>query len=130
MVSITNTARILVVDDNVLNLRVAARLLRELGHHGALATDGHKALQLMQMQPFDVVLLDVNMPGGPSGLDTLRAIRERFGRIQSVLMVSGQDDERTRRYFVDEGADGFLAKPLTPEMLATALAQATRRQPC
>ncbi|MDX5631020.1 MULTISPECIES: response regulator [unclassified Brenneria] len=115
------TLRVLVVDDDVLNLRIAARLLRELGHSGALAADGEKALQLLRRQSFDLMLLDINMPK-LSGEDTLRALRAEGQRL-AVLMVSGHDGEETRRHFLDLGANGFLAKPLAQSALQAALAQ-------
>jgi len=116
--------RVLVVDDDAMNLRFAARLLRDLGYSGALATDGHKALRLIDEQPFDLVLLDINMPG-MNGQDTLKALRARPGKRLPVLMVSGHDDEATRRHFLDLGADGLLVKPLAAAPLRQAIARAT-----
>ncbi|MCG8710241.1 response regulator [Brenneria sp. 4F2] len=118
--------RVLVVDDDVLNLRIAARLLRDLGHSGALAGDGEKALQLAQQQPFDLMLLDINMPQ-LSGEETLRALRNQQQRAGQrpipVLMVSGHSGEETRRHFIDLGANGFLEKPLQLAELQAELAQ-------
>lgn len=118
--------RVLVVDDDALNLRIAARLLRDLGHSGALAGDGEKALQLVQQQPFDLMLLDINMPK-LSGEDTLRALRAQERRTGEqrlpVLMVSGHHGEETRRHFLDLGANGFLEKPLALVTLQAELAQ-------
>lgn len=119
-----DTQRVLVVDDDAMNLRFAARLLRELGYSGALATDGHKALRLMDEQSFDLVLLDINMPG-MSGQDMLKALRARPGKRLPVLMVSGHDDEETRRHFIDLGADGLLVKPLAAAPLRQAIARTT-----
>ncbi|MEC5319828.1 response regulator [Brenneria populi subsp. brevivirga] len=113
--------RVLVVDDDTLNLRIAARLLRDLGHSGALAADGEKALQLARQQPFDLMLLDINMPK-LSGEDTLRALRAGGSRLP-VLMVSGHNGEQTRRHFLELGASGFLEKPLALPALRTALAR-------
>lgn len=119
---------VLVVDDDPLNLRIAARLLRELGHHGALVNDGAKALKLADTQAFDVVLLDVNMPG-MNGQDTLVALRSLVpqGRRLPVLMVSGHADPGTQAHFLAHGADGFLTKPLESGTLAVALAGLARR---
>ncbi|MEQ4616637.1 MAG: response regulator [Corticimicrobacter sp.] len=118
--------RILVVDDDVLNLRIAARLLKELGHAGALASDGDKALRLLVEQSFDVMLLDVNMPH-PCGDATLRALRARErtagGKRLPVLMISGYVTEETRHHFMEMGANGFIEKPLALDVLATELAQ-------
>lgn len=119
---------VLVVDDDPLNLRIAARLLRELGHHGALVNGGGKALQLAAAQAFDVVLLDVNMPG-MGGQDTLAELCRLTagGRRPRVLMVSGHADPDTQKHFIDAGADGFITKPLDRDHLAAVLAGLQRR---
>jgi CheY-like chemotaxis protein len=112
--SLAKSSRVLVVDDDGLNLRVAARLLKDLGCQGALAPDGETALRLAQEQKFDMVLLDVNMPG-LNGQDTLQALRTRpetARRRLPVVMVTGHDDEATRKHYMELGADGFLIKPL------------------
>ena len=117
---------VMVVDDDPVNLRIAARLLRERGHHGVLVNEGGKALRLLNEQTFDLVLLDVNMPG-MSGQDTLAALRRHpAGRRVAVLMVSGHDDPGTRAHFLAMGADGFLIKRLDAPVLAAALAQLGR----
>lgn len=118
----------MVVDDDPLNLRIAARLLRELGHGGALVNDGAKALRLLDEQPFDAVLLDITMPG-QNGQDTLAALRGRPGPRLPVLMVSGHDDADTRAHFLALGADGFLTKPLERATLAAALQQLLGHRP-
>jgi CheY-like chemotaxis protein len=121
---VPNPQRVLVVDDDAMNLRFAARLLRELGHSGALASDGRKALRLIDEQPFDLVLLDINMPG-MNGQDTLKALRARPGKRLPVLMVSGLGDDDTRRHFSALGADGLLVKPLEAVPLSQAIARTT-----
>ncbi|MFT7721603.1 MAG: response regulator [Roseateles sp.] len=115
---------VMVVDDDPVNLRLAARLLRELGHHGALVNGGEKALCLLAARPFDLLLLDVNMPG-LGGQDVLAALRRQppAGRRVAALMVSGHDDPGTQAHFAALGADGFLTKPLERAALAAALAR-------
>lgn len=112
----TKKPRILVVDDSGPSLRVAARLLRELSCEGALAPDGRTALLLIEEQAFDLVLLDIEMPGF-NGQETLLAIRARKGPRLPIFMVTGHDDESTHRHYVNLGADGILPKPLTEESL-------------
>jgi CheY-like chemotaxis protein len=121
---VPNPQRVLVVDDDAMNLRFAARLLRELGYSGALANDGQKALRLIDEQSFDLVLLDINMPG-MNGQDTLMALRARPGKRLPVLMVTGHGDDDTRRHFSDLGADGLLVKPLAAAPLRQAIARTT-----
>lgn len=117
--------QVLVVDDDPLCLRIAARLLRGMGHGGALATQGEKALHLLAEKSFDLMLLDINMPNGMSGQDTLMELRRREAptghRKLPVLMLSGQHDDSTRTFFIQVGADGFLTKPLDANALANEL---------
>lgn len=122
--SVPNPQRVLVVDDDTMNLRFAARLLRELGYSGALVNDGQKALRLIDQQSFDLVLLDINMPG-MNGQDTLKALRARPGKRLPVLMVTGHGDDDTRRHFSSLGADGLLLKPLAAAPLRQAIARTT-----
>lgn len=115
--------RVLVADDMPLNLRAAAALLKALGHGGALVTDGQKALDALTQQAFDLVLLDVSMPG-LSGLDVLREIRAgktRGGPSLPVIIVSGHDLPEDRDHFLEAGADGVLNKPLQRDALAAEM---------
>lgn len=115
--------RVLVTDDDPIQLRIAARLLRELGHSGALAPGGEKALDMLERQLFDVMLLDLNMPG-LDGLGTLAALRQRKAngqRTLPVLLVSGHDLSANWAYYREAGASGHLAKPLDIETLQAAL---------
>lgn len=117
----------LVVDDDPIILQVTARLLRDLGLHGALVKSGEKALQLLEKQRFDVVLLDVSMHG-LSGQDTLAEIRRAHsGALLPVLMVSGYSDTSTQEHFLKLGAQGYLTKPLDRAELAAALGRLTKR---
>lgn len=115
--------RVLVADDDPIQLRIAARLLRELGHSGALANNGQIALDMLGRLPFDLLLLDMNMPV-LDGLGTLAGLRERKVRGQPVvpvLLISGNDLSAQWPYYRDAGAAGFLLKPLDVNALADAL---------
>ncbi|MFO6420487.1 response regulator [Hylemonella sp. W303a] len=120
--------RVLVVDDDVLNLRVASRLLREMGCQGALAPDGHTAVELARKEAFDLVLLDIYMPTF-NGQDTLLALRKLAGRHLPIVMVSGNDDEVTRRHYLALGADGLVPKPLSIPALREVMRGAGLRVP-
>lgn len=115
--------RVLVADDNPLNLRLATRILREMGHSGVLVNDGAKALEALQAQSFDVLLMDVTMPvmDGLEALTELRR-RERSGRRRTpVIMVTAYDLPEDRRRLLDAGADGYVAKPIDAERLGAEL---------
>lgn len=115
--------RILVADDNPLNLRLATRILRDMGHSGVLVNDGAKALEALQARSFDVVLMDVTMPG-MGGLEALAELRrrEQAGRRKTpVIMVTAYDLPEDRRRLLEAGADGYVAKPIDAERLGAEL---------
>src|SRR3954463_16323093 len=107
-------AQVLLVDDESNIRRMLAALLREEGFTGAEAPNGNAALlQLDDVDP-DVIVLDLLMPPGPDGLETLVVIRER-GRATPVIMMSGKAQLTDAVRAVKQGAFQFLEKPLTPE---------------
>lgn len=121
--------RVLVADDMPLNLRAAASLLSGLGHGGVLVKDGQKALAALAQQRFDLVLLDVSMPG-LGGLDVLREIRAGEAQGQPhlpVIIVSGHDLPEDRQQFLAAGADGVLAKPLQQDSLSAEMRRVLAR---
>jgi two-component system, NtrC family, nitrogen regulation response regulator NtrX len=111
---VTERAQILLVDDEANIRRMLAALLREEGFTVAEAANGNAALlQVDDVDP-DVVVLDLLMPPGPNGLETLTALRER-GRTIPVIMMSGKAQLTDAVRAVKLGAFQFLEKPLTPE---------------
>ncbi len=115
--------RVLVVDDDPIQQRLAARLLRELGYSGALAGHGERALQMLQQQPFDAMLLDLNMPV-LDGMGTLAALRAQHNPVRPpppVVLVSGDDLAGNWDYYRAAGAAAFLCKPLDIRALSTVL---------
>jgi two-component system nitrogen regulation response regulator NtrX len=111
---VTARAQVLLVDDEANIRRMLAALLRQEGFTVAEAPNGNAALlQLDDVDP-DVVLLDLLMPPGPDGLETLTRMRER-GRGTPVIMMSGKAQLADAVRAVKLGAFQFLEKPLTPE---------------
>jgi two-component system nitrogen regulation response regulator NtrX len=107
-------AQVLLVDDESNIRRMLAALLREEGFTVAEAPNGNAALlQLDDVDP-DVIVLDLLMPPGPDGLETLVRIRER-GRATPVIMMSGKAQLTDAVRAVKQGAFQFLEKPLAPE---------------
>lgn len=116
--------RVLVVDDNPTNRRVADLHLRSLGYQVACAADGASALARLETEAFDAVLMDCEMPG-LDGFETTRRLREREGRggRTIVLAVTAHTVERVRARAEACGMDGFLTKPLRREPLLAALSR-------
>lgn len=117
-------AQILVVDDDELNCRLLVRQLQSPGFHATSVNHGQAALELFARQSFDVVLLDVNMPG-MSGTDLLQAIRSNDAtRHLPVIMVTGSNDVSVMLKCIDHGADGYITKPVDFGYLRTCILSA------
>jgi two-component system KDP operon response regulator KdpE len=121
-----SSGRILVVDDEPQIRRVLRATLTAHGYEFYEARTGEEALEAIRANRFDLVLLDVNMPG-MGGLETCRALRS--GSEVSIIMLTVRDSEQDKVAALDAGADDYITKPFsTPELLARIRA-ALRRMP-
>jgi two-component system KDP operon response regulator KdpE len=118
---------ILVVDDEAPMRRLLSTNLKASGYAVRSAADGTEALKLIEEHPFDLLLLDINMPG-PNGLQVLEVVRH--GAEMPVLMLSGRARERDKVEALDLGADDYLIKPFgVAELLARVKALLRRVTP-
>ncbi len=118
-------ARILVVEDNVVNQRVASGLLTRRGHHVTVAPDGREALVRLDQEIFDLVLMDLQMPV-MSGLEAAAAIRLRervTGQRVRIVAMTAHAMNSDRERCLAAGMDGYLAKPIDPHMLFAVVEQ-------
>lgn len=118
------SGRVLVVEDNEFNRRLLEELLVSLGQQVLLAENGSQALQLMESHRFDLVLLDIRMPG-MDGIEVATRMRrlenERSQSPVPVIAITADVDAATRKACFDAGINEVLAKPLNPEHLARAI---------
>ncbi|SDP21045.1 DNA-binding response regulator, OmpR family, contains REC and winged-helix (wHTH) domain [Actinopolyspora xinjiangensis] len=117
--------RVLVVDDEVGVRTALRRGLSAEGMEVTVCAEGHEALQLAATGAFDVVLLDVLLPG-LSGYRVLERLRER-GVHTPVLLVSAKDGEFDQADGLDLGADGYVVKPFSFVVLAAQVRALVRR---
>jgi two-component system, OmpR family, KDP operon response regulator KdpE len=118
--------RLLVVDDEAQIRRVMRATLAARGYEVGEARSGEEALEKMRSGRFELVLLDVNMPG-MGGLEACKAIRHSFEA--SIIMLTVRNTEKDQVEALDAGADDYVTKPFsTPELLARIRA-ALRRLP-
>ena len=119
--------RVLVVEDNPVNRQLIARMLAVLGHQAEAAPDGETALRLASRDVWDVILLDIRLPG-IDGLETARRLRQAGCRA-TLIALSANVYESDRAAALAAGMDGFLGKPLHLDELREALDAAARRPP-
>lgn len=116
--------RVLAAEDNAVNRMVVKRLLEQAGCDATVVQDGYEALEALESFPFDLVLLDCQMPG-IDGFEVTRRLRAKGGSFASLPVVAltanaaAEDREQCRL----AGMNGFLSKPLMLEQLVQTLAQ-------
>lgn len=121
-----NSGRILVVDDEPQIRRVLRTTLSAQGYEVFDAKSGEEALLAIREQRFDLILLDLNMPG-MGGLATCREIRE--GSDAAIIMLTVRSSEQDKVAALDAGADDYVTKPFgIPELLARIRAALRRVQ--
>ena len=117
--------RILVIDDESAIRRALRPPLVELGFQVVEASRGEEALLQLRASAFDVVLLDINMPG-IGGMETLRRIRAFAPRLP-ILMLTVRDQEEDKVAALDLGADDYVTKPFSTRELIARIRTAVRR---
>jgi signal transduction histidine kinase/DNA-binding response OmpR family regulator len=120
--------RILLAEDNVVNQKLAMRLLQQLGYRADMASNGIEAIQSIERQTYDVVLMDVQMPE-MDGLEASRRITkswpaEKRPRIVAMTANAMQGD---REMCLDAGMDDYIAKPIRVDELVNALTRSLAR---
>lgn len=109
---------ILLVDDCDVNLKVASLMLRKLGHQADLATNGVEAIEALERKPYDIVLMDIQMPE-MDGLEATKIIRQRLDKGPKIIVTTAL--AICRDASLEAGADDFLTKPLGIEELRASI---------
>ena len=113
--------RILLAEDNAVNQKLALRLLGQMGYRADVAADGVEAVECAQRQPYDLVLMDVQMPE-MDGLEATRMLVERLGaRRPRIVAMTANAMQGDREACLDAGMDDYLTKPIRVEALVQAL---------
>jgi len=122
---------ILLAEDNVINQKVALQILGRLGYKADIAANGQEAVDALQRQPYDVILMDVQMPE-MDGLEATRVIRRTFSATQQpvILAMTAAAMREDQQACLDAGMDGYVSKPVHLEQLLAALETVTRDAGC
>ncbi|MEW6351373.1 MAG: PAS domain S-box protein [Thermodesulfobacteriota bacterium] len=119
--------RILLAEDNLVNQKLAKRMVEKMGHEVTVARHGQEALQILEQGGFDLILMDVQMPM-MDGLDATRAIRDRErdagGHIPIIAMTAyamAGDKEKC----LEAGMDGYLSKPINAKAVFQKIEEVT-----
>ncbi len=126
ILELNSRRQILLVEDNPVNQKLAARLLEKRGYTIDTANNGHEALAALDRQPYDLVLMDVQMPG-MNGLDATAAIRERekaTGEHVPIVAMTAHAMKGTREKCLRSGMDEYISKPIRPSKFFRVVHQA------
>jgi len=126
--SSTPASSLLVVDDNSMNRIILSRYISKLGYRSSLAENGRQALEKLQAEPYDLVLLDVQMPemDGYAVLEQLK-VNPRLRDIP-VIMISAVDELESVVTCIELGAQDYLPKPFNPVLLRARLTACLERK--
>ncbi|HET9182472.1 MAG TPA: response regulator [Candidatus Angelobacter sp.] len=118
--------RVLLVEDNLVNRKVALAMLQRGGHSVAVAENGKEAVRLARAERFDLILMDIQMPE-MDGLEATRVIRQHeaaTGLHVPIIAMTAHALKSDNERFLGAGMDGYIAKPFQQEALLEALARA------
>ena len=119
--------KILLAEDNLVNQKVALKLLDRLGYRADVASNGKEAVDAVERQRYDVVLMDVQMPV-MDGVEATTIIRNRFGGDRPwIVALTANALQGDRERYLGVGMDDYISKPIRVEELANALARTQGR---
>lgn len=128
----TPTLKVLLAEDNVTNQKLAIAILEKRGHRVTVVGDGREAVAAYEKNPFDVVLMDMQMPDvdGLEAAATIRAIEKSTGRHTPIIALTANAMIGDRERCLKAGMDEYLSKPLRAEDLIRTIDQLTATPDC
>jgi len=119
---------ILLAEDNRVSAEFIVKILSRMGHRMTLAEDGQQALDLLKQQPFDCVLMDIQMPvmGGDEATRIIRQQEERSGGHIPIIALTAHAMDEERARLLEQGFDVHVAKPVDIVQLTAVLRELTR----
>jgi len=119
--------RILLAEDNAVNQKLALRLLEQMGYRADMASNGLEAIESLERQIYDVILMDVQMPE-MDGFEATRTIRKLTGAVQPhIIAMTANAMEGDREACLAAGMDDYISKPIRVDELIGALERSTSK---
>ena len=114
---------ILLAEDNTINQKVATTFLQKMGHSVVVAANGQKALQALEKEAFDLVLMDVQMPemDGFAATAAIRAHEQTTGNHISIIAMTAHAMKGDRERRLDAGMDDYISKPINQQDFKAAI---------
>jgi two-component system sensor histidine kinase/response regulator len=119
---------VLLAEDNIVNQKVAARMLERMGLRTDVAADGREAVAMFEMAWYDLILMDCQMPemDGYAASEAIRRI-DRGGRRVTIVAMTAEAIGGARERCLDAGMDDYIAKPVKLSELAAAVRKWCRK---
>jgi signal transduction histidine kinase/CheY-like chemotaxis protein len=123
--------RILVAEDNRVNQLVATKMLRNLGHVVEIASNGREAVSAFENSPWDLILMDCQMPGvdGYEATRQIRNLERSVGRKSRIVALTAHAMSEDQNRCREAGMDGYITKPIDPGELVSIIAATSDRSP-
>lgn len=123
-------AKILIVDDSDSALKLISSVLTTKGHMVAQSYEPRDAIEKLKGEFFDLLITDVMMPGGVSGLDLTRTLRvdPSFTNLP-IIVVTGRREKKDIEKGIESGADDYIVKPIDPEILISKVDSLLTKKP-
>jgi CheY-like chemotaxis protein len=118
--SLRNPLRILIAEDNLINQKLAVKILTKLGYHPKIANNGREALEMSEREEYDMVLMDVQMPE-MDGLEATRIIRSSLSAQPVIMAMTANVMQGDRDLCMQAGMDDYISKPINIDELLSHL---------
>ncbi len=120
--------RILLAEDNAVNQKLALRLLQQMGYRADLASNGAEAVECVERQTYDLVLMDVQMPEMDGLEATRRIVTQQPGQRPRIVAMTANAMQGDREACLAAGMDDYITKPIRVDALVEALSHASARE--
>ena len=119
----------MLVDDNAINRKVGSKILKRIGYRPDISNSGQEAIEACQKQPYDLVLMDIEMPD-MNGITATEKIRELLPdeNMPYFVALTANAMESDRKTYLASGMDGYLSKPINMSALMEALDDASEHR--